>query len=351
MAKVDTIIVGGGLAGSILAMQHQLWGKSYVLFDGNWPKASSVAAGIFNPMVFRRLVKSWMADDILPYAEYFYKQFETDLNAHFFYPLSYYKLLGKDEAEFWLRRAQHGENKPYLSSVIEQYEELKHVHHPYGAAKVFHAGWLNLKVLLNTSHELWEKQNLIRHINVDYDRFQFNRAGVQYGEVIANRVVFCEGCTVNQNPWFQNLPFKHTKGEILTIRSEQLKIDSIVNKKIFILPLGNSLFRVGATYNWSALDNSPTEEGRTELEQSLQLLLKVPYQLVDHKAGLRPTTNDRRPLLGAHPAERKCFIFNGLGSKGVMLAPYFANHLMEHIFKGKPLNHEVDTNRYIRYFI
>ena len=70
--------------------------------------------------------------------------------------------------------------------------------------------------------------------------------------------------------------------------------------------------------------------------------------MVQHEAGVRPSSNDRRPILGAHPQQKNIYIFNGLGAKGVMLAPYFAQQLGANITAGKAIDKEASVERYYR---
>ncbi|NJK93646.1 MAG: FAD-dependent oxidoreductase [Bacteroidales bacterium] len=123
------------------------------------------------------------------------------------------------------------------------------------------------------------------------------------------------------------MPFVPAKGEILTIHSKELKSDKILMKEIFVLPLGNHNFKVGSTYDWDKLDENPSEEGRKELVSKLDNLLDCSYTITGHCAGIRPAVKDRKPVMGLHPNYKIIGIFNGLGTKGATLAPYFAHQL------------------------
>jgi glycine/D-amino acid oxidase-like deaminating enzyme len=169
---------------------------------------------------------------------------------------------------------------------------------------------------------------------------------VEYKGHWAQRIIFCEGQYTQQNPYWNHLPFNPAKGEILTIRAENLPTDAIVSKGIFVLPLGNHTYKIGSTYYWDDKEEQPTERGRSELTQKLEEVITVPYEVIDHKAALRPTVTDRRPLIGLHPQYPSIGIFNGLGTRGVLLAPYFARHFMQHLLDGEELNSEVNVGRF-----
>lgn len=347
--KTDTIVVGFGLAGALLGQSLTNKGVDFVVVDGNYPKASEVAAGMYNPIVFRRLVKSWLVDDILPFAENFYRDLEERLKVNFFHPVKYFKLLSNDEKEFWEKRSVLTDTKPYLSPDIITLSNNGIKKEFQCAAEVYFAGWLQIGKMLSAYVSELRNGDKIVEKAFDYNKLKLHGDRVVYNDIEAKRVIFCEGSYIHKNPWFNYLPFKSTKGEVLTIRSKALQLDYVVNKNGFVLPIGNDFYRVGATYEWDELDFLPSEQGKTKLIEKLTTVVDVPFEIVDHKAGVRPTTKDRRPVLGAHPENKKLWVFNGLGSKGVMLGPYFANQLVNHIFDGDILNPEVDVDRFNRY--
>jgi len=170
--------------------------------------------------------------------------------------------------------------------------------------------------------------------------------GVRWGEHTFRKVIFCEGPLGNQsNPYFSWLPYNPVKGQLLEIELDDYPIRNIVNQGIFILPYRENACRVGATYTWHDLDWQTTEDGKQFLEEKLKALLTVPYRIVNQWAGIRPATRDRRPLIGLHPEHPAVGIFNGLGAKGVSLAPYFADEFAAFLGGGKDLDPEVNISR------
>ena len=110
-------------------------------------------------------------------------------------------------------------------------------------------------------------------------------------------------------------------------------------------PLRNTLYKVGATYTWSDLTLTPSEAGKQELLKKLQDTISVPFEVVKHEAGIRPTTKQRRPFLGRHPEVQQLAVFNGLGTKGASLGPWFASEMCEHLISGKVLNEKVACSK------
>lgn len=183
----------------------------------------------------------------------------------------------------------------------------------------------------------------------DFSQLSVSENNISYKDLKVKKIIFCEGFKAIENPYFPKLPFKLTKGEILTIKLLGDKIiptEKVVNKGVFILPLGNNTYKVGATYEWAELNEEATEKGKSELIEKLQKVIKTPFEIIDHQAGIRPTVNDRRPLLGFHSQHPQLAIFNGMGTKAVMLAPYFAKHFAEVLEGETSLDKEVDIARF-----
>jgi glycine/D-amino acid oxidase-like deaminating enzyme len=355
MKEVDYIIVGQGLAGTILAQTLLKKGKSVIIVDDeNLSQASKVAAGLYNPVVFKRLVKSWKADELIPFMDQFYAESERLLNVKFYHKKQIVKLFAEEnEKDFWLKKS-HEEIGKYMGKTIYDNFLENIVNSPLGAAEVIHAGNLDTVKFLNAFRAYFKKSGILLEEKLDYDVLKISENELHYKDVQAKKIIFCEGYKSSESPFFKWLPFKLTKGEVITI---QLKKDTIIpeekviNKGVFILPLGQNKYKVGATYEWDDLSEIPTEKGKFELVQKLKKILKVPFEILDHQAGIRPTVSDRRPLLGLHPKHSTISIFNGLGTKGVMLAPFFADHLVNFLEENVPLDKEVNMERFVaKYF-
>ena len=115
---------------------------------------------------------------------------------------------------------------------------------------------------------------------------------------------------------------------------------------IFIFKKNNSEFIVGSTYSWDNLNEKTTETAKTELINKLSQLISCNYQITSQLAGIRPSSSDRRPIIGPHPKFKNLFIFNGLGAKGVMLAPFLANNFVNFYLKKEDLIEDVNVNRF-----
>ena len=149
-----------------------------------------------------------------------------------------------------------------------------------------------------------------------------------------------------QNPWFNYLPLQGTKGEYLTIHAPGLAEDRIIKASVFLIPLGQDRYRVGATYAWNDFSQEPTTAAREQLLEKVRRFLRCDFRITGQTAGIRPTVPDRRPLVGVHPEYDSLFLLNGLGSRGVLLAPYAAEQLVRFSEDGQPLPEAMDLSRF-----
>ncbi|HRD39965.1 MAG TPA: FAD-dependent oxidoreductase, partial [Bacteroidia bacterium] len=331
------------MAGSVLSLQLIEKGFKVIVIDEPSLSASSrVAAGIWNPVVFKRLTKSWMVDEILPVMLEFYQAQEKKFGVQLLHHRNIIKLFSElQEVNLWFKKAS-AEMSDYLDKEISVNGLPKTIKLlDVGYAKVLRAGNLNLPLFLNTVTNNLQSSGM--YLQEKFDFSVFSPSLVKYKDIEARYIVFCEGYLISKNPLFKYIPMKPAKGEVLTMQMDDLKLEKdILNKNAFIMPLENNLFKVGATYNWNDLSDSPTEEAKLELLNKLNRITELEGNVIRHEAGVRPSVIDRRPVLGAHPAFKNVFVFNGMGTKGVMLAPFFVNHLVEHITQQKKLNKEVD---------
>jgi len=345
--KVDYLIIGQGLAGSLLVHELQKAGKScFVLDDPKQIKASEVAAGVVNPVVFRRLTKSWLIDELYPQLLETYAELEKRFGVKLFYPLQIKKIFGKGEAEFWQKKWAENDLQTYLEAKPDK-QKHPFIEADFGMGIVAQSGRIDLKQLVEKTRNHLKEKQLIRFEKFNFETLKLDKTQVCYQDICAEKVLFCEGHAVSENPFFERLRFRHTKGEVLRIKTENYDSNFILNKAMFLMPEGEQLYRLGATYDWDDHSLETTSQARQELQEKLAAVFTDQYQVVDQQAGIRPTTHDRRPVIGLHPEHPQVGIFNGLGSKGAMLGPYFARQFAAFLCgEIKQLHPEVAINRY-----
>ncbi len=343
---LDYLIVGQGLAGSVLALQLLEKNKNILVVD-ELPAVSSskVAAGVVNPIVFRRMLLSWKTADLLPVARDFYARYEQKLQKSFYHSRTIVKLFTQhEEITNWRIKQQTPEGE-YLSDIHETpFDALLYPH--LGWAEVKQGANLHVREFIEAATNYLINKNAFHAATFKHTDLIIENDHIAYQSWKAKKIVFCEGYKAIENPLFKGLPFKLTKGETLSVRVPGFRTEKVLNKGAFMLPIANETYKVGATYEWQDLTEHITNKGKEELFAKLQKILQVPIEIIDQEAAIRPTVSDRRPLLGNHPAHAQVYLFNGLGTKGVMLAPYFAQHLYEYMEEGKPLDKEVDIRRF-----
>jgi glycine oxidase len=345
--SVDYIIVGQGLAGSCLAYQLIKRGKKVAVLDtADANRCTTVAAGLFNPVTGQNLIKTWLADETFGYLRNFYLEIEAVLSVKFYYEMPLYRPFSTiEEQNEWMGRSAQREFQSVLQAVLTQprHPDLRDA---FGGILLKQTGFIDTNTLMAAVRKLILEKAVYKNESFDHSLLSTVSDGVITNGIHGRRIIFCEGSQVIQNPWFSKVPVKPLKGETLQIKTE-FNEQVILNRGVYMVP-GKSAghWRVGSTYNLQDKTLGNTEKGIAELTSKLDQLLRVPFEIQSSDWGIRPTTVDRRPLLGCHPQNPRVVIFNGLGTKGVSLAPYFSDVLVQWLENGVPIAKEVDVTRF-----
>ncbi|MBO0934946.1 FAD-binding oxidoreductase [Fibrella sp. HMF5335] len=347
-AVADVLVVGQGVAGSVLALTLERYGCSVtVASSASLPAASAVAAGIVNPLTGRKLVRTWEADRLFPYLHQFYTAAEGQLNQSFFTPLGIYRPYrdAKERADY----QQVTADADLVRYVGEPGDDAAYgavVSNPFGGLRVTQAGWVDLPSFVGAVRTYFIQKDRFIRADVQPDNLTIGSDSVTYAGVRYRYVIFCEGSHGQANPLFSYLPYNVVKGEILTARVTDYPVQDIINQGVFVMPINRTIIRIGATYSWHELDWQTTEAGRTFLETKARDLLRIPFTVVQQQAGIRPSTKDRRPFVGMHPQLPRIGIFGGMGTKGVSLAPYLADQFAGALWAGQEINEAVNISRF-----
>jgi glycine/D-amino acid oxidase-like deaminating enzyme len=344
----DYIIIGQGLAGTVLSYLLQKNGrKILVAEDESADSASAVAAGIYNPITGKRMVKTWKAGELFPVLENFYREMEKDLKADFLFQQPVYKPFGSiEEQNHWISQTAFADLEDLVNTnvPVERYND--YIHNKYGGFETSRSGYLDVSGMVEAF-----RRHLIRtdsYIKKSFSSIDLDFKGdhTVWNGISGRKIIFCEGHKATVNPFFKWLPFVLAKGELLTVRIKNFEKKSILNKGVFILPLGDDIYKIGATYVWDFQDNKITEAAREEILLKLDQMIKVPYEVIKQEAGIRPAVKDRRPIIGLHPQFKTLGIFNGLGTKGVSLGPYFAQSFYDFLENNAEIDKEVSIERF-----
>jgi len=310
---VRVLIVGQGLAGTLASEAGLNAGLDVHVVDAGMPSASSVAAGMYNPMSFRRIVEVWDARAHWDAMQATYRRFEDLLNQPFLHPLPIRKRIpNADYAALWDSQAA---TLPWISEV-----ETDGQGGQYG--EVHGGGWVDVKALILAwrDHLQAEKRFETRHWTAS-------------GSESWDAIVDCRGVASRQDAELGPLDIRANRGEILTVGTKGTPVPTqfIDNFGKWTLPIGGDQHRLGASYEWNRTDLNPTPDTRDFLLATLQKQHDSPLNLevLEHNAGLRPVSKDRRPAVGPRQGHPSHFVFNGLGTRGVLIGPRWANHLID----------------------
>jgi len=351
--QVDTLIIGQGICGTFLSLQLEKTGSSHLVIDEFRPStASRIAAGLINPVTGRRLVTTWMIDELLASAREAYELLHKTLGSSFlaetgvtdFFPSAQMRLAFLDRL---------AEDASYLQLPADEGRWTPSFHYELGYGTITPCYLVDMQGLLAAARKRMIGQGVLREQRFEKEQLQIRADQVQYGDITARRVIFCDGIESFTSPWFSRLPFAPNKGEVLILDIPDLKgytgnEDYIFKKGISLVPWQDGLYWVGSSYEWSFTTEAPTAAFRERTELTLKNWVKLPFKIVDHFASVRPATLERRPFVGFHPLYPAVGILNGMGTKGCSLAPYFARQLAAHITTGSPIRPDADVQRFTK---
>ncbi|NNK76580.1 MAG: FAD-dependent oxidoreductase [Maribacter sp.] len=345
---IDYLVIGLGLAGISFCEQLEENNKRFLVVNDGSQTSSLVAGGLYNPVILKRFTLAWNADVQLDTAMHFYNRLESNMGVRLDSKIPIYrKFASIEEQNLWFEAADKPRLSKFLSTRIIE-NENESIDAPYGLGEVLHTGKIDTKTLVGTYKSLLEEKGKLLAKTFDFDALVVEKEYVKYNSIKARKIVFATGFGLKSNPFFNYLPLQGNKGELMTIKAPRLKEKSIIKSGVFIIPLGEDLYRVGATYERTDKSNTPTTTAKNELLYKLHTFLKCDYEIADHVAGIRPTVADRRPLVGLHPKHRNLIVLNGFGSRGVLIAPTVSKQLYDHLEKGEPLPQEIDIKRFAK---
>lgn len=344
-----TLVVGQGLAGSLLAMELHQAGEDFDIVEAGLPySASKVAAGIINPVTGKRLAASWKFSEFKPFAANRYPELERQLGKEFYQETRVLRLIkGADEAARYEKRSGQEEFKPWLGQFYPPGSHRGALTDPHGSFEILGAATLDTEVFLPASREWLQSHGHLLGETFRHNDLTTHKRGIQWKGREYARAIFCEGYRIRENPWFQHCPMELAAGEIQTIQTNAPLPEGILNAGKWVRPTGTQqTYLAGATYSWDNLESQPSMDSLADMQAGLGKLLQEPYQVLERQSGIRPVTKDRKPLLGQHPEFPALAIFNGLGSKGSLMAPLLARNLVQHLFMGEQLFPGTDARRF-----
>ncbi|WP_428354102.1 NAD(P)/FAD-dependent oxidoreductase [Methyloprofundus sp.] len=344
--QVDYLIIGQGLAGSILSRELIKQGCSIQLIDNQKENASQIAAGLINPITGMRLVKNKELDILLPSAKQTYLQLGQFFQQDFYLEKPMLRVLrNTQELQKFKQRIQDSAYLDYLEPNLRPAPDS--IIAPLGIIQQKQTGYLLTQKLLACLKSYFQKKNCYQAEQLDYQDLTIND-NIQWQDITAKKIIFCEGYQAINNPWFKYLPFQLAKGEILTLTTAQTLLPELLNFGHWLIPLNKHQFRTGATFDNINLNTLTTQKGKNTLLKALtRVMPALNSATIDtQQANIRPTTLDKMPFIGQHPEHKNIMIFNGFGAKGSLQIPYYSKQFVQHLLTNAPIAPAVNCQRY-----
>lgn len=348
--KTDFLLIGQGLAGTVLSWRLLAQGHRVHLVDQpGLQQCSRVAAGLYNPITGRKMVKTWAADLHFPEIEPFYRGLEAHLGQRFLEPKPIYRpFLNVEEQNEWMGNSSQEAFNRYLLEIRTE-SKYEAVNDPFGGVLLDLCGYLNIPKLLDAYAAWLDTEGMLTRELFDESKLCLHSEGLTYGNIDAKSIVYTNGVGTMESRYFSWLPFRPVRGEILTV-AQKFSPNEIINRGVFRITLEDGIHRVGSTYDNNDLASGGTEKGKNELLEKLGGLIDLPISAIrKHDWGVRPATKDRKPFLGRHPSHSQVYVFNGLGAKGVSMAPYLSEEMSNLLTFNKEPAKEVNINRFFKY--
>lgn len=345
MKHVDYIIVGLGIAGISLCEQLQKHNKTFIVIDNGKDGSTAKSGGVFNPTVLKRFTAAWNAAAFFPVAKSFYEQLSLKMAVQVYQETPILRIFKSvEEQNNWSVATDKRELQEFLSSEFIKNTNAA-IKAPYGFGAVTGSGQIQSKKLLSDYRKSLDAEALLLTDEFQYQLIEQKENKVFYKNLSASKIIFSEGAKVIYNPFFPKHAIVGNKGEYILIKAPDLKMNALLKGPVYVIPLGEDMYKVGATYSRDDYSLNPTETAKEEILSKLKTFINCSFEVAEQTAGVRPTTRDHRPLLGAWEENPNLIFFNGLGSRGFLMAPLLAEVLYNHLEKQIPLSKEVNIKR------
>ncbi|MDC8001841.1 FAD-dependent oxidoreductase [Aequorivita todarodis] len=345
MKQVEYIIVGLGIAGISLCEQLHKHGKSFVVIDNGAEGSTARSGGVFNPTVLKRFTAAWNASAFFPVAVNFYTELSEKLQNKIYTQIPILRIFKSvEEQNNWSVASDKKELQDFLSSKFLKNENPA-IEAPFGYGEVLGTVQIHTNKLLSGYRNFLRAEDSWLSEDFQYEAIQQQDNGVVYKNISAKKIIFAEGASVIENPFFPKHAIIGNKGEYILIKAADLKLGALLKGPVYVIPLGNDEYKVGATYSRDDYGMAPTETAKAEILSKMKSFINCPFEIVGQTAGVRPTTKDHRPLLGSLKDNPNLVFYNGLGSRGFLMAPLLSEILFEYLEGDVPLSQEMDIKR------
>jgi len=346
--EVDYIIVGLGIAGICFSKQLLEHNKRFLVISDKCSGATEKSGGVFNPIVLRRFTAPEYTIKYTEYALNMFAAMEKMTSTSWMYPdQNVYRIFASiEEQNNWFTASDKPHLKPFLAPKIEL-NSNNFIQAEFGLGKVLKSFRIDTIAFLQSFQRYFLKTQKLMEESFNHSNLSFQNGDypIRYKHVKAKAILFAEGTRILQNPFLPKAVIRPNKGEYLIIKAPDLKLDYMLKGGVYIIPLGEDLYKVGATYSHDDNTIQPTQAARKEIEEKLQKMITCHYDVVDQIVGARPVTNDRQPILGE--IKTGMYVFNGLGTRGFTRGPYYSKVLFDAIENKQSVPKQMDVKRFL----
>lgn len=354
MKHVDYILVGLGIAGLCFAETLLQQGKTFLVIEDGEKGATTTSGGVLNPTVLKRFTAAWNAQQFFDKAIPFYDAIAERLEKQVLNPIGIQRIINSiEEQNDWVVASDKKELTAFLSSEIQKNTNPS-VKAGLGLGNVKGGALLHPAELIERYRAYLQQNKLLVSENFDYDSLETAETTNTYKKYTAEQIVFAQGAKVRENPFFNlsvspegSRVFVGNKGEYVIFKAPNLQLTTILKGPVMIIPLGNDLYKVGASYGRDDFSEGTTNKAKEEIVSKLKKMISCNFEVVDQVSGIRPTVKDRKPLLGNFLDHPKLYFLSGLGTRGLSMAPLLSEWLYDYIEKNEELPREVDLKRFL----
>jgi glycine oxidase len=353
MKKVDYIIVGLGIAGICFAETLLQQGKSFVVVEDGKKGATAASGGVLNPTVLKRFTAAWNAAQFFKKALPFYEAIGERLGKKIISPIGIHRIFYNiEEQNDWVVASDKKALADFLYPQINK-NKNDSIRAPLGLGKVRGGASLKPDELIEAYREYLRQNELLLSESFRYDCLEVSENSVVYTNFTANQLVFAQGASVRQNPFFKvsispegSKVFVGNKGEYVIFEAPELRLKEVLKGSVMIIPLGDDLYKVGASYGRDDYSLGTTTRAKEEIIDKLKKIISCDFEVVDQVSGIRPTVKDRKPLLGSFSENPNLYFLSGLGSRGLTMAPLISEWLYDFIERNVEIPKEVAITRF-----
>lgn len=327
----DILIIGQGIAGTLLTYELMRAGKSVMVIDSaDRYKASLVAAAVINPLIGKNWTIAKDAAMLIPFAVKTYKTFGEKFDQNFLNEkdLLVFHQNVKQEQTF---ADQISDGNSYLQDLnmpeIEHLEQVFFADNKIGKVKPVYT--VEAASLLSQWTAYLQAENSFEKEQFEMNELKISAGRIAYKGISADKIVFCEGAAGRNNPFFPDVNFTNNRGDVLLLSISGLPTECLYQKGIRLVPRSDGLFRCGSNYTWKYDSLLPDKNWRSETEAQLKSWLKLPFEITDHLVAERPTTAGQQTLLLQSELHKNVYFFNGLGTRGFSAGPFLANKMAQ----------------------